>query len=484
MSAVRLIHRIVSALFAVMAVVLVLFFASKAFRSVPEVEGVNYGWGDVVESVPEATEPAEYADVDYTEAGEEMLGEFVADNGFVASTGVQMLVGLLGLGLMYTALARRESGRWALLHLLAMSGVVIFAFWLFGFNVAYPGDFMFGGLLPAGPVGPLMDDLAEDPFSYGMSFTIWTDFFYQSLYAVLAGALVLSLCAGRYRTPTIMLASIVVAAFGFPLTTSWLWGGGWLSSIDARDFAGSAMVHLLAGGAAFALVVLARVCPPAGPGFHPLPGSRRAITGVWKFSNMELALYLVGALLFLVLIVGVNAGSVLSNDAPVVAAVLNSTVCAVGGGALTAGLVSLVLAARPRVVILVIGALSGWAAVCAPADSIDAGQALLLGAVAGGLGASLLYAMDRLGMDDPFGVVAISFVGGGVGMISLGVFADDATVIAQLLAAGSISSMGVALGGSIGLIAWLARVLCEPPEMELPDVTVPSGQPSGEAGSI
>jgi len=483
MTTVRLIHRILSALSAVIGMVLVLFFATKAFRSVPDVEDVDYGWGDVAEAVQGATEPAEYSDFDYlAEGGPEVLDDFAADNGFVASTGLQMLCGLVGLGLMYTALARRSSGRWVMLHLAALLGVVLFAFWLFGFNLAYPGSFALGGVVPDGLVGPVWEDPAEDLFGYGMSFTIWTDFFYQALYAVLAGALVLSLCAGRYRTPTVMIVSIAVASLAFPLTTSWLWGGGWLSTIGARDFAGSAMVHLLAGGAALALVVLARVCPPAGPGFQPMPGSRVVPPVGLKLTTGSWVMFVAGALVFLLLVVGVNAGSVLSNDTPVVAAVLNATTCCVVGGALTAGLISLALARRARVVIVVIGALGGWAAICAPADVVTSGQAFGIGCVAGGLGACLVYALDRLGFDDPFGVVPICLLGGTVGMIAAGMFAEDVSLLVQLVAAGSVAAVGIALGGSLGLFAWLAKVLCEPPVMELPEPEV-SGQLKGEAGS-
>ncbi len=98
--------------------VMILFFAAKAFQSVPEVEEVDYRWDEVGGAVMGATDPAEYRDLDYlAEANPALLGDFAGDNGFIASTGLQMLVGLLGLGLMYSALAERNTGRWVLLHL-------------------------------------------------------------------------------------------------------------------------------------------------------------------------------------------------------------------------------------------------------------------------------------------------------------------------------------------------------------------------------
>jgi Amt family ammonium transporter len=236
------------------------------------------------------------------------------------------------------------------------------------------------------------------------------------------------------------------------------------------DFAGSGMVHMLAGGAAVALVLLARVCSPAGPGFAPQPGSRALEWIGPKLSPIAAVLFLLGALIFILLIVGVNAGSVLSSDAPVVAAVLNATTCAVAGGLVASAAVSMLLARRSRLLIVVSGALAGWAAVCGPADSVNSVQALSMGLMAGGLGTCLLWLMDRHGFDDPFGVVAISLVGGCIGMLSVGIISPDASILVQVLAAASIGGIGFGIGASIGLIAWLAGVLCEPPAMATPVV--------------
>lgn len=471
MPAIRVFHRAFSGLLALFALGLIAFFAHAALKSVPEVTDPDYGWDAVGEAVMQASEPAEYRDFEYFEADAtpENLEAFAGDNGFVATTGIQMLVGLCGLGLMYTALARRPTGRWIMLHMLAVVGVVVFAFFLFGFNLAYPGEFSLGGFLPAWLPTPFIVDPDADPFDYGMSFTIWTDFFYQSLYAVLVSCLVLSLSLGRFRGPTVMVVAIAAGAFGFPLTTSWLWGGGWLSEAGALDFAGSAMIHLLAGGTALGMVLLGRVCPPAGPGFSPSPSSTPIRDAPFKFGLVSALLFVVGTLVFLFLIVGVNAGSVLANDTPVVAAVLHATTCSVAGGAVAAGLVSLPLAGRSRLAITVVGALGGWAAICASADAVSSSQAFGVGALAGGLAALVLYGMDRLDFDDPFGVVSISLVGGGVGMLAAGVFSEDAVMWKQAVAAFSVAAIGLAIGGSLGLVAWLARVLREPPKMSLPD---------------
>ncbi|BCX47356.1 ammonium transporter channel protein [Haloferula helveola] len=436
---------------------------SMAFSSSPTEGSVGEVWSDALDEMPDATEPQEYSDFDYShfvdDPSPEILDQFSDSNAFLASSGLLMVIGIFGFVLMTAAVAERPSGRFAGLTVggtLAMVGV---AFWLFGFNTAYPGDFALGGLLPAGVGGPVLIETNSPGLDYGMGMTMVTDFFYQMLFAMTAALMVLGLAAGRYRTPTVVLTATAVGMFGFPLAACWLWGAGWLSSMNALDFAGSAMIHTLAGGAALALVVLARLCPAHGPGARldrppALRPDRRRKLKVW-----EVAIYVIGLLVFLMLVGGANAGSVLSDDIPVVAAVLNNTLAAVGGGLAVAAIVSIFLARRSRWVIAGIGTLAGWAAICAPADCATVQQAAGIGAVAGGLAALVAWAMDLGRFDDPMGVIPISLVGGAVGVLSVGLFYEDGGFLPQVMLLLATSVLGFTLAASIGLLTWLCGIL-------------------------
>lgn len=37
----------------------------------------------------------------------------------------------------------------------------------------------------------------------------------------------------------------------YPIAAGWAWGGGWLSIIGYKDFAGSGIVHMIGGTAGF-----------------------------------------------------------------------------------------------------------------------------------------------------------------------------------------------------------------------------------------
>ncbi|MGE9269484.1 MAG: hypothetical protein ACQKBU_01665 [Verrucomicrobiales bacterium] len=477
MRTLRGIYRSISAILMVVACLLLVAATTLAFRSAPGgVASAGLGWGRLFEVVAtdHGVQESE-ALYDFSEPPEGLEEEEVAElfgisNRFMVCSALQIMVGLVALGLMFSAIAQRRSGRWIWLSLGGVVAVVLLGFFLFGFSLAYPGEFSMGGLVSAELPAPVLSSMGEfaDPYDYGLPFTLWTDFLYQSLYAILAAALVMSLAAGQFRVPTLMLIASAVGVFGFPLVTSWLWGGGWLHGLGAYDFAGSAMLHLLAGGAAFALVFLARILPPASPGFAAPTGAGRVKRKPLRLTRGSLGLYVIGAVWFVALIFGVNAGSVLAWDVPVVAAVIRATAGAMLGGAAVALVIGQYFAGRPVIMVTIAGGLAGWAAVSACADSCSFVHGLAVGSVAGAGGAMMLGMLDRFGFDDPFGVLAVSLVGGGVGMMAAGILVHDTNLFVQMLATTAVTSVGVALGGSLGLCAWLARVLCEAPEVVLP----------------
>ena len=47
-----------------------------------------------------------------------------------------------------------------------------------------------------------------------------------------------------------------MAAFIYPISMGWQWGGGWLATAGFSDFAGSTLVHACGGAAALAGVMV------------------------------------------------------------------------------------------------------------------------------------------------------------------------------------------------------------------------------------
>lgn len=53
--------------------------------------------------------------------------------------------------------------------------------------------------------------------------------------------------AERTFNDTYVFSTLMQAALVYPIAAGWVWGGGWLSVIGFKDFAGSGVVHLVGG---------------------------------------------------------------------------------------------------------------------------------------------------------------------------------------------------------------------------------------------
>ena len=53
--------------------------------------------------------------------------------------------------------------------------------------------------------------------------------------------------AERMHNDTYLVYSLLMVCFIYPVCSSWVWGGGWLSLFNFHDYAGSGVVHLMGG---------------------------------------------------------------------------------------------------------------------------------------------------------------------------------------------------------------------------------------------
>ena len=81
---------------------------------------------------------------------------------------------------------------------------------------------------------------------------------FQAVFAGTAATIVSGAMAERMRFTAYLMYSFLLTAFIYPIVVHWVWGGGWLASLDFHDFAGSTVVHAVGGTAA-----LVGACPGA-----------------------------------------------------------------------------------------------------------------------------------------------------------------------------------------------------------------------------
>ncbi len=301
------------------------------------------------------------------------------------------------------------------------TGILTYAF--VGFQIMYPGDF--NGIFGFGGFGIGFD--ASDPVgmltpAYGEEMTIWSDFIFQAMFAATAATIVSGCVTGRIKLSSFMLFGAILVALLYPITGSWLWGGGWLDFLGFYDFAGSTLVHAVGGFAGLACVLIlgARKGKFDGGRVNIIPGH-------------SIPLATVGVFLLWFGWFGFNGGSVLSADPAEVSFVFVTTALAASAGALAAMLTTQVVFRNMDAPMALNGVLAGLVGITAGADVISPMAAVAVGAIAGVIVVFAITFFDRVKVDDPVGAISVHGVCGIWGTLAVGIFVPGVSFWVQLL---------------------------------------------------
>lgn len=364
------------------------------------------------------------------------LDRFVVDNLWVMIAGMLVFIMHLGFATLETGLTRAKNTVNILFKNTMIISIGVLTYAIIGFNIMYPGAF--NGFLSFGDglsfltmgTGALTDPGSMTAAGYGaaegygLDMTVFTDFFFQAMFAATAATIVSGAVAERIKLSSFLIFITLLVTFGYTVTGSWKWGGGWLYWGDDSiikgtslpgfyDFAGSTIVHSVGGWAALVMVLL------LGPrlGKYNADGSSNAIPG----HNLTLAA--IGVFLLWFGWFGFNGGSVLSADPGLVSLVLVTTSIAAGAGGVTAALVSWFAGGKPDLSMALNGILAGLVGITAGADLMAVWEAMVIGAVAGALVYFAVITFDRvLKIDDPVGALSVHLVCGIWGTLAVGIF--------------------------------------------------------------
>lgn len=234
-------------------------------------------------------------------------------------------------------------------------------------------------------------------------------FSFQMMFAVITPALIAGAVADRIRLSAWVWFIVLWSLLVYSPVAHWVWSPeGWLFKLGALDFAGGTAIHINAGIAALAFVLIL--------------GKRNG----WPHQPMpphSLPLTLIGAGILWFGWFGFNAGSALAADGVAAQALLNTHLAAAAamigwliveklrsGHATTLGAAS--------------GAVAGLVAITPCAGFVGGVAPLVIGAIAGGVCMFAVTLKTKFGYDDSLDVVGVHFVGGVVGTLLLGFFAD------------------------------------------------------------
>jgi ammonium transporter, Amt family len=233
---------------------------------------------------------------------------------------------------------------------------------------------------------------------------------YQATFAIITAALISGAIVERMRfSAYIVFISLWMLVVYAPVA-HWVWGGGWLAKMGALDFAGGTVVHVNAGIAA---LIAARLVGPRRdyPSSSLLP------------HNVPFTLLGAGVLWFGWF--GFNAGS--ANAASGVAALaFTATMLAPAGTLVIWTLLDAARSQKPTAVGCATAIVVGLVAITPAAGYVGPMSAIVLGGLAAFPSYFALIWRARTSLDDSLDVVAAHGLGGTVGALLTGIFAQKA----------------------------------------------------------
>nr|WP_275585764.1 ammonium transporter [Geodermatophilus sabuli] len=358
----------------------------------------------------------------------------VGSTAFILAATMAVALMVPGLALFYGGMVGSRSVLNMIMMVFGAVAVVGVLWTLFGFSAVFGNSY--GGLGLLGDVTEYLglgDVVAGDEAAALPPALVAV---FQALFAVITTALIAGAVSDRVRFgPWLLFTGLWAALVYFPVA-HWVFAfdsadgsvqGGWIANtLGAVDFAGGTAVHINAGVAALALVLVV--------------GKRTGWPRQARPNNLPLVALGAGILWFGWF--GFNGGSALAagNSASVVMLTTFNATCAAilawllverlrDGHATTLGGMS--------------GAIAGLVAITPACGAVTPLGALAVGAIAGAVCPLAITLKYRFGYDDALDVVGVHLVGGVVGTLLVGLFGS---------AEAPSGKAGLFYGGGFGLL--------------------------------
>jgi Amt family ammonium transporter len=326
-----------------------------------------------------------------------------ADIAWMLLSTAMVLLMTPALAFFYGGLVRSKNALNTMMMSFVALGPVAVAWALIGYSLAFaPGNAVIGSLSYAGLRHVDMQAQGAIPHLLFMTF--------QGTFAIITPALISGAVVERMRFNAYLAFIVLWVVAVYAPVAHWVWGGGFLASMGALDFAGGAVVHVNAASAA--LVAALVIGPRKDYGRHAILPHNVPFT-------------MLGAGLLWFGWFGFNAGSALSAGTTATLAFTNTLFAPAAALAawtmidmMRGGTVTAVGAATAIVVGLVV--------VTPAAGYISPLSAIAMGAIGAVPSYFALIYRAKTKLDDSLDVVAAHGLGGATGAILTGVFAESA----------------------------------------------------------
>ena len=231
---------------------------------------------------------------------------------------------------------------------------------------------------------------------------------FQMTFAIITPALITGATADRLKFAGYAVLIGAWSILVYSPVAHWAFAGGWIAKMGALDFAGGLVVHINAGAAAIAVLLV--IGARKGHGKEPMPPHALPWTlmgtGILWFGWF-----------------GFNAGSALAADG-IAAQALFNTLVAPAAAMLGWLVVEKIKGKHVTTLGAASGAVAGMVAITPCAGFVGSMPSIIIGFAAGVLCYLALFIKEKAKLDDALDVIAVHLVGGIFGSVALGLFAD------------------------------------------------------------
>jgi Amt family ammonium transporter len=350
------------------------------------------------------------------------------DTAWVLASSALVLFMTPGLALFYGGMVRAKNVLGTLMHSVFAMGLISVLWVLVGYSLAFGPDHggLIGGLDFIGFSG-----VGAEAHPDGLGATIPHSAFaiFQMMFAIITPALITGAFAERMKFSGYVAFMGAWLLLVYAPLAHWVWHPeGWLFELGALDFAGGTVVHINAGVAALAAVLIV--------------GKRRGY-GKEAFVPHNLTMTILGTGILWFGWFGFNAGSALGANGLAASAFLATNLGA-ATGACGWALIDAVKGRKTTSLGIASGAVAGLVAITPASGYVGPLGAIAIGLAGGVVCAWAVGLKFRFGYDDSLDVVGVHMVGGIVGALLTGVFAD--------VAINEFGADGLVMGGGLTLL--------------------------------
>jgi Amt family ammonium transporter len=324
------------------------------------------------------------------------------DTAWVLTSTALVMIMTPGLALFYAGMVRRKNVLSSCMHSFVALAVIGVQWMIYGYTLSFgTGNSFIGDGSQFLLLGMNIDTLNG-------SIPAYVYMWFQGMFAIITPALISGSIAERMKFSSYVLFLILWATIVYDPIAHWVWGGGWLQTMGALDFAGGTVVHLSSGVSALAMAIIL--------------GKRLGYPNE-AFIPHNLTMTLLGAALLWFGWFGFNSGSALMANG-LGGLAFCTTMTASAAAAFSWMMMEWIFHKKPSALGLASGCVAGLVVITPAAGFVTPAWSLVMG-LAGGV---VCYYGVRIKMkmrfDDALDVVGVHGLGGAFGAICTGIFAS------------------------------------------------------------